>query len=86
METIITYDISGKQTEFKDKMKELGYKDKFKGNKCDWICLPNTTLYHSTKNPKEARIDAQNLCKDLKIVLEKCVATIWEDWSAICGN
>ena len=33
METIITYDISGKHSEFKNEMNKLGYKDRIKGIK-----------------------------------------------------
>lgn len=86
METIITYDISDKHTEFKNEMKELGYKDKIKGVNCEWIYLPNTTLYHPTKRPEEARDDALRIRKILNINLERCIATQWGSWAAICGS
>ena len=87
MESIITYDISDKHTEFKNEMKKLGYQDKIKWDGNDsWIYLPNTTLYHPTKTPVEAKVDAKKIKNDLKIDLERCIATIWENWSAICGE
>lgn len=87
MESIITYDISDKHTEFKNGMKKLGYQDKIKGDgNCTWIYLPNTTLYHPTKTPVEARTDAKKVENDLKIVLERCITTIWGNWAVICGK
>lgn len=87
METIITYDISDKHTEFKNEMKLLGYQDKVRGiTNCEWIYLPNTTLYHLSKNPSTARDEARKICKNLKIELERCIATIWDNWAAICGE
>lgn len=87
METIITYDISAKHVEFKNEMKKLGYQDKIKtdGN-CKLIYLPNTTLYHPTKSPINAREDAKSIKNSLRIQLESCVATIWDNWAAICGE
>lgn len=87
MESIITYDISDKHTEFKNEMKLLGYQDKIKGEEnCKWIYLPNTTLYHPIKTPVEARTDAKKIKNDLKIELERCIATIWDNWAAVCGE
>ena len=87
MEIIITYDISDKHTEFKNEMKLLGYKDKVRGiTNCEWIYLPNTTLYHPSKNPSTAREEARKICKNLKIELERCISTIWDNWAAICGE
>jgi hypothetical protein len=89
METIIAYDISDKHTEFKNEMKALGYQDKIPGVKnCKWIYLPNTTLYHPSKNPSTARDETQNICKNLKIKLERCFSTTWnrDYWGAICGE
>ena len=89
METIITYDISDKHTEFKNEMKLLGYQDKVRGTKnCEWIYFPNTTLFHPSKDPMIARDEAKRICENLKIKLERCFATIWnrDNWAAVCGN
>lgn len=87
METIITYDISDKHTEFKTEMKKLGYKDKIKGIKnCEWIFLPNTTLFHPAKELTESRDDAKMVCKNLNIELERFIATDCGSWAAICGS
>lgn len=87
MGIIITYDISDKHTDFKNEMKKLGYKDKIEGGEnCVWIYLPNTTLYHHTKTSVEAINDAKKVKQDLKIELERCIATIYDSWAAICGE
>jgi hypothetical protein len=89
METIITYDISGKHVDFKNEMKRLGYQDRIKtdGN-CKIIYLPNTTLYHPTKTPMSARDEAQLICDRLNVMFERCFATTWNrnHWGAICGD
>lgn len=88
METIITYDISGKQSEFKIEMKKIGYQDKVSGVQCNWINLPDTTLYHSNRHPQAANIDAQNICEKLSVRLERCFSTTWDrsSWWAMCGD
>ncbi|XCF04804.1 hypothetical protein ABI125_08685 [Tamlana crocina] len=87
MAIIITYDINKKHTEFKTEMATLGYKDQIPGTvNCKIIYFPNTTLYHKTKSSSEARDDAQTISKKLNIDLERCVASIWENWAAICGS
>lgn len=89
METIITYDISGKHPEFKNEMKLLGYQDRVRGvQNCEWIYFPNTTLYHPSKNPITARDEARKICENLRIELERCFATTWnrDYWSAVCGS
>ncbi|MFP9114654.1 hypothetical protein ACLI1A_11985 [Flavobacterium sp. RHBU_3] len=87
MAIIITYDIPSKHREFKEKMFELGYKDRIPGVKnCKTIYFPNTTLYHASKSAETARNDAQAITRALGISLERCVSTIWDDWSAVCGE
>lgn len=89
METIITYDISDKHTEFKDAMELLGYRDRVRGVKnCEWIYFPNTTLYHPSKTPITARDEAKKICERLNIRLERCFSTIWnrDYWAAVCGS
>jgi len=86
MASIVTYDVPEKHREVKKALFALDYKDQVAGVSCKIIYFPNTTVYHSTKTPKEARTDVQAICTKLEIDLERCVATIWDDWSAICGE
>lgn len=86
MASIVTYDITSKHVEFKKEMIKLGYKDQIPGNSCKVIYFPNTTLYNSIKTPTEVRNEVQNLCKKLNIELDRCISTVWDNWSAICGE
>lgn len=86
MASIVTYDVPEKHVELKKAMFKLGYKEEIAGNTCEVIYFPNTTLYHESKNPKQAKMDVQTTCIQLNVDLERCVATIWDDWSVICGE
>lgn len=86
MASIVTYDIPSKHADFKKSMFQLGYKDQIAGTNCSVIYFPNTTLYHSTKSAETARDEAQNVAKRLAVNLERCIATEWENWAAICGE
>lgn len=87
MSTIITYDIPSKHQEFKEKMFNLGYKDKFPDGNMKTVHLPNTTLYHPTKNASQARDDVQNSCRALQTRLQRCVSTqLGPDWAGIFGE
>ena len=86
MSTIITYDIPTKHLEFKKLMHDLGYKGAIPGENCKIISLPNTTLYHQFKDGETARKDAQAICKKINVELERCIASKWTGWSAICGE
>lgn len=86
MAVIVTYDVPSKHTELKDNLKEQGYLDQISGNTCKVIYFPNTTLYHETKTASEALRDVQAVCRDLEIKLERCVSTLWSNYSAICGE
>ena len=86
MASIITYDIPSKHVDFKEMMYQLGYKDQIPGTNCKVIYFPNTTLYHATKNATTARDEAISAAKNLKVALERCIATEWVNWSAICGE
>lgn len=87
MAIIVTYDIPSKHREFKEMMFNLGYKDRIPGVKnCKIIFFPNTTIYHSNKTADQASDDASATCKQLGVELERCVATIWNDWAAVCGK
>jgi hypothetical protein len=86
MATIITYDLDGKHTEVKKAMYALGYSSSFKGTTGKIINLPNTTLYHATRLPADARKDLQNICTELKVKLERCIAFGIDGWAAIYGD
>lgn len=86
MSILITYDVPSKHTELKKALLERGYKDQISGTTCKTIYFPNTTLYHSAKNSSTALDDVKDECRKLSISLERCVATIWDDWAAKCGE
>ena len=86
MATIVTYDIPSKHVEFKKMMFQLGYKDQIADSTCKVIYFPNTTLYHPTKNAVTIRDETRDTAKKLGINLERCIATKWENWAAICGE
>ena len=89
MAVIVTYDIPSKHTDLKNALKSesYGYKDQIPGIKnCKTIYFPNTTLYHPSNSAEQALEDVKEVCKKLGIKLERCVATIWENWAAICGQ
>jgi len=86
MAIIITYDVPSKHVELKAAMKKMGYVDQIPGETCKIIYFPNTILHHSSKTASEARDEVQEVCTKLGIELERCVATLWTGWSAICGE
>jgi len=86
MAIIITYDIPTKHLEFKNLMFQLGYKDQINDSTCKVLYFPNTTLFHPSKNAITAREEARTTALRLKTNLERCVATEWSDWAAICGE
>lgn len=91
MAIIVTYDVPSKHIELKKALFALNYQDRIPHKDSNGILrnifLPNTTLYHASKNAEQARKDVQNICSALNIKLERCVATQWGlDWSAIWGE
>jgi len=86
MAIIITYDVPSKHMELKEALLNKGYQDQIPGKTCKTIYFPNTTLYHSSKSASAAREEVKAECKTLNITLDRCVATKWDDWSAICGE
>lgn len=86
MSAIITYDLSSKWTEVKDKMIENGYSKTapLDGAVCN---LPNTTLYHSWKPCATMVSDLKKVCDDMFVTLNRCVATPYEpDGWALYGT
>lgn len=90
MAIIATYDVPSKHVELKKALFAKGYTETIlhKDDKGvpKKIYLPNTTLYHASKTAKQAVNEIEAECKALKIDLERCVATIWQDWAAIWGE
>jgi len=86
MATIVTYDVPTKHVELKKTLFQLGYKDQIPDSTCKIIYLPNTTLYHETKTSEQVRNDVKNACTVLHIELERCIATAWTNWAAMCGK
>lgn len=86
MATVVTYDIPSRHVDFKNLMFQLGYKDQIAGTSCKVIYFPNTTLYHHIKTAEIARNDAMEAANRLGVNLERCVATEWINWAAICGS
>jgi hypothetical protein len=86
MPSLVTYDVPEKHVELKKKLFKLGYLAQISTQSCPTFYFPNTTFYHSTKTPLQAREDVKAICKKIQIDLERCVATIWDSWAAICGQ
>lgn len=83
MATIITYDLANKHTEVKEAMYGLGYSYRF-AHEGQWIILPNTTLYHASKDPVTVRDELKAVCIRLGATFERSFATeasVWASWS-----
>jgi len=86
MASIVTYDVPSKHQELKEKMLGLGYKDHI-FDTSEKIYLPNTTLYHESKNAAYALKDVKTSCTALDIKLERCISTQFgPDWAEINGE
>jgi hypothetical protein len=87
MASIITYDVPSEHSAIKTAMFNKGYQDQIPGTEnCKIIYFPNTCLYHRSKTPEEARADLKAVCKEHSVTIERCVATIWDNWAAVCGE
>lgn len=90
MEIIVTYDVPSMHVALKKALVGIGYQDHFfwpDNGVNKKVHLPNTTLYHKSKSPKDARQDVVNACNQLNIELERCIATqLGPEWSASWGK
>ncbi len=99
MRVIITYDLvenrlhESVHSTVKKAMKDLGYSDRFKandpddGNKEKTFYLPNTTLWHKDKTPKQAKSDLLAIAARHSGVVERLFADEFTDnWVAIPGK
>ncbi len=85
MSALVTYDVSSKQAEVKKKLVAKGYQDRWP-SEGKQVYLPDTTLWHESKTPAEARDDVTQVAKELSVTLERCVAVMRSDnWAAIFG-
>ena len=77
---LLTYDISGKHTIFKQTLINLGYTDTHGGSN-----LPNTTMHHANTTATIARDQARSIASSLGIDLERCFAVEISTWAGIVG-
>jgi hypothetical protein len=86
MGVIVTYDVPSKHVELKKALFALGYTDRIT-HQSTYVYLPNTTVYHHNKTATQARNEVQYACSQLRIELERCIATqMGPDWAAIPGK
>lgn len=91
MAIIVTYDVPTKHVELKKALFALGYTEtivnKDEARAAQTIYLPNTTVYHKSKNATEGISDVKNACANLNLKLERCITTqLGPDWMAIYGE
>lgn len=89
MGTVVTYDVSDKNPEFKTEMKSKGYSDHwFEGpkDKRVKVYLPNSTLWHKEKTVQQGLQDMKDAAAKLKIELERAVALSDDPSAAIPGK
>lgn len=89
MGTIVSYDVSDKNNEFKDEMISRGYRDGWlEGPKDNQrrIYLPYSSLWHKDKTPKQGLQDLNDAATKLKIKLLRAVALIDDPSETISGD
>ncbi|PKK36811.1 hypothetical protein BWI96_10600 [Siphonobacter sp. SORGH_AS_0500] len=86
MAIIVTYDITSKHVEFKKEMIKRGYAPTFVDHQNKTVYLPNTTLYHASRTPAQARDEVMNVAKIVVTELERCISTESSNWAAIYGE
>lgn len=95
MSVIITYDLSGAQTQVKNGMIAKGYSKTFIANdrsfdppKRTKINLPLTTLYHQTKNAEQAKNDLLAEARANNASVVRCISNELDNigWDYIPGQ
>lgn len=95
MAIIITYDLSGAQTEVKNSMKKMGYGITFvavdnsvEPPKKTTVNLPETTLYHKTKTVTQGKNDLLKAAKEHNVTVRRCVSNQLggSAWDYIAGE
>lgn len=93
MNILITYDVSDRQTEVKQKMLETGYYDKWAANEKTYY-LPQSTLWKKdVTDLKTALIDLRKVIENLNlyrtnqplIELRRCIVVSANPWDGIEG-
>jgi hypothetical protein len=82
---LVTYDVSAKQIEVKQKMKDRGYHDHWESNGSTTY-LPNTTLWKPDADEVTARNDIQSVAILLGVTLIRAVAVPHSPWAGIQGQ
>lgn len=74
---VLCYDVSDKNTEVKNALKEMGYSDVWLKLPINKLCdMPDTTVWHSTKTVSGATKDIQEVCNSLNVTLEKSFSAL----------
>jgi hypothetical protein len=85
MKTLLTYDVSDKQTEVKDAMLKIGYEKRWTSNNSTYY-LPNTTLWKNEISPSTALADIRAVTNGLKVRLVRAIAVDFGNWDGIPGD
>jgi hypothetical protein len=85
MAILVNFDISGRHTDFKQQMIQMGYADTFMMGGTVYT-LPNTTLCHHGKNKPDGLQDLKNVAARLQVRLERALVTELEPLEAIPGD
>jgi hypothetical protein len=90
MSIIVTYDVPNRHVELKKVLFGKGYQDfilRFFNGTLRKVYLPNTTVYHASKDAQSGVDDVSAACVSLRIEIERCVSTQWgPDCAAIWGK
>jgi hypothetical protein len=85
MEAVVTYDVSGRQTDVKNNMIGRGYSDAWKSSNVTYH-LPNTTLWKgNVASLDTALADIKAAAAACGVTLERAVAFSSTPWAGIPG-
>jgi hypothetical protein len=74
---VLTYDVSDKNEEVKDALKELGYSDAWQNLSTHKnYHMPDTTVWHASKEVSQVIKEIKEICDDLDVILKKAFATL----------
>jgi hypothetical protein len=93
-ESLITYDVSRRQSEVKKALKNLSYYDYWTDNNNNYYYLPNTTLWKTNITLYDALTEVKTVVAKLnqgqpvsnQIELERCACVNANPWAAIPGK
>lgn len=93
MNTLMTYDVSRRQSEVKGEMKKINYHDYWSDNNKIYY-LPNTTLWKKDIDQKQALSEIQEVIRKLnlnqpsnnQIKLQRCICVSANPWYGIPGE